>query len=124
MILKLVFLRNVFFKRLVYKLILIWAKVGYESWPMFLEYNLACGVFMHADQTSSFLPSESAEQAPFISVWMYLIYTVSTLLPGMEIANTSRLAGHEIKLPGRICVAPEGILMPATWLSAVVSLPL
>lgn len=79
---------------------------------------------MHADQTASFLPSELAEQAPFISVRMYLIYTVSTLLLGMEIADTAQLAGREIKLPGRICVAPEGKLMPATWLSAVVSLPL
>lgn len=58
------------------------------------------------------------------TVWVYLIYTVSTLLLGMEIANTAQLAGREIKLPGRICVAPEGKLMPATWLSAVVSLPL
>ena len=44
MILQLFFLRNVLFRRLGDELILIWAKVGYESWPMFLEYNLACRV--------------------------------------------------------------------------------
>lgn len=52
-----------------------------------------------------------------------LIYTVSTLLPGMEITNTALLVGHEIKLPSRICVAPEGKLLQATQLSAVFSLP-
>lgn len=47
---------------------------------------------------------------------------MSTLLPGMELANTALLVGREIQLPGRMCVAPEGKLMPATWLSAVFSL--
>lgn len=53
-----------------------------------------------------------------------MIYTVSTLLPGLEIANIALLVGHETKLPSRICVAPEGKLVWATWLSAVLSLPL
>lgn len=55
---------------------------------------------------------------------IHLIYTVSTLLPGMEIANTALLVGHEMKLPSRICVDPEGKLMQATRLSAVFSFPL
>lgn len=66
---------------------------------MFLKYMLAFS--SNACRSDSFLQFELAVQAPFISVLIYLIHTVSTLLPGMVITNTALLVGHEIILPSR-----------------------
>lgn len=82
-----------------------------------------CFQSIYACRSAGFLWFELAVQVPFISMQIGLIYTVSTLLPWMEITNTALLVGHEIKLPSRICVAPEGKLLQATRLSAVFSLP-